>query len=96
MLMISFNDELYNCFEEHLYNLRSEKETHAEFVCHVVDSFWSKLKNFGHISSHFETEIREDLEDEVMAMLRKRTYGYFNLDQYRKSLRICPKSKKNN
>lgn len=80
-------DKLYECFEHHLLVLEIEQESHAEFVFAVVESYISHLEEFGHISLQFETEIREDIESEVENMLKKKIYGHFNIDQFRRYLR---------
>ena len=85
-------DKLYECFEHHLLELEIEKESQAEFIYAVVESYISHILEFGHISQQFETEIREDIEFEVEEMLKMKIYGHFNLDQYRKSLRTSKAS----
>ena len=80
-------DDLYNLFESHLLQLDIEKESHSEFITNVVDTYVEDLKTKGHICLHFELDLREDVEFEVVSMLRKKIYGHFNVDHYRKITR---------
>ncbi|MCB0390613.1 MAG: hypothetical protein KDD58_04960 [Bdellovibrionales bacterium] len=80
-------DNLYQLFESHLLQLDIEKESHSEFISIVVDNFMQDLKAKGHICLQFELDLRDDLELEVVSMLRKKIYGHFNLDHFRKIMR---------
>ncbi len=80
-------DGLYNYFNSHLLQLDIEKESHSDFISNVVESYIVNLKNMGHICLQFELDLREDIEIEVVTMLRKTIYGHFNLDHYRKLIR---------
>ena len=80
-------DILYSHFNTHLLQLDIEKESHSDFITIVVESFISELKEKGHICLQFELDLREEVELEVVSMLRKTIYGHFNLDHYRKYVR---------
>lgn len=84
---MKFNDSLYYHFHMHLLHLDIEKESHSEFITHVVESYICELRGKGFMSSEHEFDLREDIELEVVTMLRKTIYGHFNLDQYRKIVR---------
>lgn len=80
-------DELYSLFEAHLLQLDIEKESHSDFISTVVESYMEDLKTKGHICLQYEIDLRDDVEFEVISMLRKKIYGHFNVDHYRKNLR---------
>jgi len=79
------NDALINHFNMHLLKLDIEKESHAEFITIVVESYMSELNKLGYMSVEHEFDLREDIELEVVTMLRKTIYGHFNLDHFRKA-----------
>lgn len=80
-------DNLFKHFNSHLLQLDIEKESHSEFISCVVESYMNELKAKGHICLQFELDLREDVELEVVSMLRKTIYGHYNLDLYRKVIR---------
>ena len=84
-------DDLYNHFERHLHALDVEKETNAEFITAVVESYWQQISAIGHVSFQYEIEIREDIETEVEEMLKKKIYGFYSLEQYRTKLKYRSK-----
>lgn len=81
------NDLLYNYFNTHLLQLDIEKESHSEFISNVVECYINELQSNGHICLQFELDLREEVELEVVTMLRKTIYGHFNLDHFRKVVR---------
>ncbi|MCB9026669.1 MAG: hypothetical protein H6625_10155 [Bdellovibrionaceae bacterium] len=80
-------DDLYHLFEAHLLQLDIEKESHSDFISTVVETYLEDLKTKGHVCLQFELDLRDDVEFEVVSMLRKKIYGHFNVDIYRKTLR---------
>ena len=80
-------DTLYKLFEAHLLKLDIEKESHSDFISAVVESYLDDLKTKGHICLQFELDLRDDVEFEVVSMLRKKIYGHFNIDSYRKYMK---------
>lgn len=78
-------DSLYSIFEQNLFNALVEDETTAEFLHRVVKDYLSQLAATGTIvpKEHVES-VEDDLREEVLEMLRKKTYGYFNLSEFRK------------
>lgn len=84
-------DELYTFFERHLFSSDMESITHIEFVNNVVEDYWSHFSSTGTILEKYAIEIREDLEDEVFEMLRKKTYGYYSIQDFRQA--VSKKSK---
>ncbi|OFZ18803.1 MAG: hypothetical protein A2Z20_11375 [Bdellovibrionales bacterium RBG_16_40_8] len=78
---------LYDCFERHLLNLSIDNETEEGFVSTIVENYLVNMGGHGyHFTSHAEDTFRE-LCDEVIEMLRKKTYGHISIDQYRCELR---------
>ena len=75
-------DALYQTFEKHLMSLDIEKETHSEFIANVVEEYFQILQGLGHICFNYEIELRDEIELEVITMLRKKIYGHFDLDHY--------------
>ena len=81
-------DPLYSIFEQHLMNALIEEETTEDFVLRVVRDYLGRLDQVGSIPRYFVESIETDLKDEVLEMLRKKTYGHFSLDSFRKTERI--------
>lgn len=82
------SDPLYSIFEQHLMNALIEEETTEDFVSRVVGDYLGRLGQVGSIPRNFVENIESDLKDEVLEMLRKRTYGHFSLDTFRKNERV--------
>lgn len=81
-------DPLYSIFEQHLMNALIEEETTEDFVTRVVRDYLGRIGQSGSIPRNFVETIETDLKDEVLEMLRKRTYGHFSLDSFRKTQRL--------
>lgn len=93
--MRSAFDPLYSIFEQHLMNALIEEETTEDFVTRVAQDYLGRIGQQGSIPRNFVETIETDLKDEVLEMLRKRTYGHFSLDAFRKSEKMrLDKSKK--
>lgn len=86
--MRAISDPLYSIFEQHLMNALIEEETTEDFVSRVVGDYLGRLGQVGSIPRNFVENIETDLKDEVLEMLRKRTYGHFSLDTFRKNERL--------
>ncbi len=85
--MMKVNDSLYHHFNAHLLHLDIEKESHSDFITSVVESYIKEIQTSGYLSPEHEFDLREDIELEVVVMLRKTIYGHFNLDHFRKTFR---------
>ena len=83
--MRSGPDLLYTIFEQHLFNALVEDETADELLGRVVRDYVDLLSARGMILQEHLPAIESDLRDEVLEMLRKKTYGHFNLQSYRKA-----------
>jgi len=82
-----FNDKLYQLFEQRLYSSELETETQEEFIYRVVEDYVSDLIRMAHIPIHCLAVLQEDLEAEVTDMLKIKTYGFYNLAEFKKSLK---------
>lgn len=78
-------DLLYTIFEHYLFNALVENETTDEFLTNVVQEYLERLSQHGAISRDHLATIECDLRDEVLEMLRKKTYGHFSLREFRKA-----------
>lgn len=79
------SDPLYALFEQYLYNALVEEETTEDFLERVVKDYLSNLGSQGAIAREHLTIIESDLKEEVLEMLRKKTYGHYNLASFRNS-----------
>lgn len=79
--------DLFDCFDRHLSNLDIEVEPQDLFVAKVVEDYILNLTGLGFTMGHQAEDIYLELQDEVETMLKKKIYGYFNVDAYRASLR---------
>lgn len=80
------SDPLYDIFERHLFNSLVEDESTDLFLQRVVEAYLRRLTSSGTvIPNEFRSSIEGDLRDEILQMLRKKTYGYFNLAEFRKA-----------
>ena len=79
-------DPLYYIFEQHLFNALVEDEGTDAFLTRVVQDFVTRLVASGTvIPGEVLPILEQDLRDEVLEMLRKKTYGHFNLGDYRRA-----------
>lgn len=92
--MRSAFDPLYSIFEQHLMNALIEEETTEDFVTRVVRDYLGRLGQVGSIPRNFVESVETDLKDEVLEMLRKKTYGHFSLETFRKTEKLKIESAK--
>lgn len=78
---------LFDCFDRHLNNLDIISETEELFAAKVLEDFIINMSAIGFTMGYHAEDIYEDLQDDVISMLRKKTYGFYNLDDYRNYLR---------
>lgn len=79
-------DPLYMIFEQHLFNALVEAEETEAFLARVVGDYLGRVSQMGAIIPRDQREaIETDLKEEVLAMLRKKTYGHFDLNAYRQA-----------
>jgi hypothetical protein len=87
-------DLLYTIFEQYLFNALVEDETTEDFLTRVVREYMARLSQKGSIPREFTSMIEGDLHDEVLEMFRKKTYGHYNLSDFRKAHSAVPKKQK--
>lgn len=78
-------DPLYSLFEQHLLNALVEDESTEDFVNRVVQDYIAEMNHTARISRQHLPMVEEDLREEVMEMLRKKTYGHYSLKEFRKA-----------
>jgi hypothetical protein len=83
--MNSNADLLYSIFEHYLFNALVENETTDEFLIVVVRDYLQRLSMRGTIPLEHVAGIELDIRDEVLEMLRKKTYGHYSLTEFRKA-----------
>jgi len=83
--MNSDADLLYNIFEHYLFNALVENETTDEFLTVVVRDYLQRLSLRGVIPLEHVAGIELDIRDEILEMLRKKTYGHYSLAEFRKA-----------
>lgn len=83
-MSIQSDDPLYTVFEECLHSGLYDNEPVDKFVKDVVDAYWGKLLNYGHIPYQMQELLRMDLVQEVHDMLRAKTYGHYGIGEYNK------------
>lgn len=84
-------DPLYYIFEQHLFNALVEDEGTDAFLSRVVEDYVGRLIESGTvIPREVLPTVQQDLREEVLEMLRKKTYGHFNLADFRRAKGIEP------
>ena len=79
-------DRLQQIFQQLISDVTRPQETHEEFIFRVVESYVLELIRENHIPIPYLDQIQKDLEDEVLEIYRKTTYGHYSLEDYRKAL----------
>lgn len=81
-------DELYEIFEDYLFEHLLEDENEDIFVANVVEIYMQSIKKqYSVMPQVFIEDIMEDTADLVYDMLLKKIYGYYNLRHFRDCLR---------
>jgi hypothetical protein len=77
---------LYEVFESQLASPELSSESFEQFVGRVVETYMTELSGRGYyIPATARESIREELQDEVTEMTRKKTYGFLTLEEFRKA-----------
>jgi hypothetical protein len=79
------SDSLYQIFEDHLFNALVENESEEDLLKRVIHDYLCELSRHGSLLQQHRVELEIDLREEVLEMLRKKTYGSFSLSEFRKS-----------
>jgi hypothetical protein len=84
--MLADSDLLYSIFEQHLFSALVENETSDEFLARVVRDYLARLTRLHAVipREHYAS-VESDIREEVLEMLRKKTYGHYNLAAFRKA-----------
>ena len=80
-------DLLFQIFHQHLHDPDCQIESEREFIHKVVGTYLLFLSRAGNIPQGHLQDVIEDLEAEVLEMYRKKTYGSYNLKDYRENLK---------
>lgn len=78
---------LFDCFERHLGNLEIESEPTDLFVAKVIEDYILNLSHLGFTLGAHAEDIYLELQEEVEAMMKKKIYGFFDVNEYRNYLR---------
>lgn len=79
------NDMLYQIFEKQLHD-ESADSSHDGLAIEVVSLYIAALRSQGVVVPTQLREVMEsDLIEEVLEMIRKKTYGFHNIQDYRAS-----------
>ncbi len=81
------SDLLFQIFQQHLNDPDCNIDCSKEFIQKVVGTYVFFLTRSGNIPHNQFEGIIEDLQAEVLEMFRKKTYGYYDLKEYRESSR---------
>jgi hypothetical protein len=90
---MSQSDPLYAIFEKHLFSCLIEDETSDQLIYKVVADYLDDLMKMASIPVKVAEFVENDLRDEVRDMLRKKTYGYMSLTEFRQAQTKTSKSK---
>lgn len=80
-------DLLFQIFHQHLHDPDCNIDSAKELIQKIVGTYLLFISRSGNIPDGHLQDVIEDLEAEVLEMYRKKTYGYYNLKEYRESLK---------
>jgi hypothetical protein len=78
-------DLLFQIFQQHLHDPDCKIDSAKEFIHKVVGTYVFFLTRSGNIPQAQLDGVIEDLQAEVLEMFRKKTYGFYDLKDYRKN-----------
>lgn len=74
--------------DEEIFNTHFPLETDSEFIERVTQQIFKEISYLNKLApSIYNQEIREEIEDQIFEVYKIKTYGYLNLQQYRKKHR---------
>lgn len=76
-------DALYQLFTKRLHQFEDLSESSQDFIQRLAKEFFLKLTEAGHVPQTLRDTVLADIEDEVIEMYRKKTYGHSTLKAYR-------------
>lgn len=77
-------DTLVKIIETQLQQTKNLKEKASDFIPKVVYLYTLRLMKNGNIPIGFMEDVLKDLEEEVIEIYRKKTYGFLTLEEYRR------------
>ncbi len=80
-------DLLFQIFHQHLHDPDCQIESAKELIQKTVGTYLLFISRTANIPDGHLQDVIEDLQEEVIEMYRKKTYGHYNLKDYRESLK---------
>ncbi len=77
-------DELFEIFKRKIKTVDINVNDEADLIKETAEEYLERLLLRGHIPVHFVDSVLKDLNEEVLEMYRKKTYGHFNLKSFKK------------
>ena len=76
-------DKLMEIFDRHLKDLGQPEQTRDDLIFNVVADYILYLMKIGNVPNYLLDRIEDYLNEEVLEIYRKKTYGHHNLQQFR-------------
>ncbi len=64
-----------------------EEQLEEKIIFQVVKNYMNVINRSGFVPSRLYKFLEQDVREDVIHMMKKSTYGYFNFDDYRKRRR---------
>ncbi len=77
-------DTLYKIFSRQLEECHNISERSQEFIRKVVHLYTIQLTKMANIPLQVMDDVISEIEQEVVEMYRKKTYGFITLEEYRR------------
>jgi hypothetical protein len=84
-LSTGLEDPLYAIFEEHLHSGLYDELPVENFVRDVVEYYFKRLTDTGHVPHKMHDHLRMDLGQDVVDMLKTKIYGHFGIGEYNRT-----------
>ncbi len=81
-------DQLYQIFEEHLHSGLYDGLPVERFIQDVVDFYWRSLIKLGYVPQQLQEQLKDDLIEDVLEMLKVKIYGHFGISEYNRTRRM--------
>lgn len=82
-------DALYKIFISQLEECINIREKSQDLIRRVAQLYLLQLTKTATIPLEHRASVHEDIEQEVVEMYRKKTYGHLTLEDYRRT-KVCP------
>ena len=74
-----------NLIDEEIFNSHYIAESDADFMQRICNHIYQEMSFLKKLApSEYNQEIIEEIEDQVLEVFKIKTYGYLNLQHYRK------------